>query len=42
MMYELNKIKFGFRLSSINKRIVQSTSVKHNISHNLGVKASKG
>ncbi len=35
-------MKFGFRISSLTKRIAARTSVKRIIRHNLGLKAPRG
>ena len=36
------RMKFGFRIPSLNKRIAARTSVKRMIRHNLGLKAPRG
>jgi hypothetical protein len=35
-------MKFGFRISSLSKRIAARTSVKRVIRHKLGIKAPRG
>jgi hypothetical protein len=39
---DIIKMKFGFRIPSITKRIAARTSVKRVIRHNLGFKAPRG
>jgi hypothetical protein len=39
---DIIKMKFGFRMPSLTKRIAARTSVKRVIRHNLGFKAPRG
>ena len=37
-----HRMKFGFRIPNLNKRIAARTSLKRMLRHNLGIKAPKG